>query len=557
MCRPFGEGGIRAARTLTRPSGIALLAAVFFLSFILNATPISAQEDTSPPPAPATPKTPQEEELDREIRILKLKKERDELKKDIRNAQPTPSVTPLEGKTTLDDKVTIEAEIVSYKAMSDAMYRVGNEIHSYFPNAKTIAIYSESDVKDWRFYQAMFPAFKFQLEDINKEYADLLSKRLSVTRQPGQTESATMTELFGIGMAQDALFAGSSLTKSFIDFISLFRTDTVISGVPVTIESTALVAEVFRALSDSYNNEITLYHPAVMSPRPDDSSPTLDLIKSSYLNKAKADKVINDFEQQSKKIKEYGAKIEGLAADISKNEETIKDSQESVTENDQQIRRLRMRLNRARREADRRKIKEQIHALEADKVSLLEKKAELEKENSDKAAKKAVLEAELRHMEALANAAKDVVPKLKAVNERFEHFIDEFVKIDDKTGVNALALFVKSESLDKALEAKESYWLEIKAVKAGGNNRTRKNLVRYLSGSKVDHSGGVIIEYTLYNKNGAAVLADKYSRYQWYIEPKKISNESEVAENQRAPGRPVGRTAPAASPQGQKAKAGQ
>jgi len=63
---------------------------------------------------------------------------------------------------------------------------------------------------------------------------------------------------------------------------------------------------------------------------------------------------------------------------------------------------------------------------------------------------------------------------------------------------------------------------EIKSVSSGGNNRTRKNLLRFFTGAKLDHSGGVIIEYTLYENSGAVVYSDKLSIYEGYVEPKKI-----------------------------------
>lgn len=38
----------------------------------------------------------------------------------------------------------------------------------------------------------------------------------------------------------------------------------------------------------------------------------------------------------------------------------------------------------------------------------------------------------------------------------------------------------------------------------------------------MDHSGGVILEYTLYKRSGAVIYSDKLSYYEGYVEPKKI-----------------------------------
>jgi hypothetical protein len=41
----------------------------------------------------------------------------------------------------------------------------------------------------------------------------------------------------------------------------------------------------------------------------------------------------------------------------------------------------------------------------------------------------------------------------------------------------------------------------------------------------VDHSGGIIVEYTLYRKDGSVVYSDKLSYYQGYVQPKKIKSK--------------------------------
>src|SRR2546425_13273399 len=63
-----------------------------------------AQEPT---PSPAATPTPSAEEtrLTEQNKILALEKTNAELKKGIRDAQPQPSATALEGKTTVDENV--------------------------------------------------------------------------------------------------------------------------------------------------------------------------------------------------------------------------------------------------------------------------------------------------------------------------------------------------------------------------------------------------------------------------------------------------------------------
>lgn len=113
------------------------------------------------------------------------------------------------------------------------------------------------------------------------------------------------------------------------------------------------------------------------------------------------------------------------------------------------------------------------------------------------------------------------IKALTDLNERFLKFVAEFIK-PDNSGTNALTLFIKSEDIENALGGSDSYWLEIKSVSAGGNNRTRKNLIWFFAGARVDHSGGVILEYTIYDRTGAVLWSDKLTHYEGYKTPKQI-----------------------------------
>jgi len=137
------------------------------------------------------------------------------------------------------------------------------------------------------------------------------------------------------------------------------------------------------------------------------------------------------------------------------------------------------------------------------------------------AANSAALDAPIAAARRAIGVIDTSVKALSDLNERFQVFVDQFVKIDDK-GSNALALFIKSEDIERIMGNMNSYWLEIKSVSAGGNNRTRKNLIWFFAGARVDHSGGVIAEYTLYNTRGAVVTSDKIAYYEGYIQPKNI-----------------------------------
>src|SRR5437588_6253095 len=105
-----------------------LMAVVFILSVSFA---IGAQEAN---PTPAATPTPSAEEvrLTEENRILELEKKKADLKKGIREDQQQPSATPLEGKTTVDDNVAIETQMVTYKAMSNVADNIGAQIQQKF-----------------------------------------------------------------------------------------------------------------------------------------------------------------------------------------------------------------------------------------------------------------------------------------------------------------------------------------------------------------------------------------------------------------------------------------
>jgi hypothetical protein len=85
-------------------------------------------------------------------------------------------------------------------------------------------------------------------------------------------------------------------------------------------------------------------------------------------------------------------------------------------------------------------------------------------------------------------------------------------------------MFIKSEDIERIMGNEESYWIEVKSIVAGGNNRTRKNLIWFFLGPRVDHSGGVIAEYTIYDHTGEVVTSDKIAYYEGYKRPKQIEN---------------------------------
>jgi hypothetical protein len=467
--------------------------------------------------------TPSEEEkrLQQEKALLDLKKGIEEDKKAIRDAQPQASATPLAGDTTLTEGVRLETEIVSYKAMAEAAKIISAEI-KHDPTASgatAIAIYDGQTIKDWRFYQALFPSFKGYVQDLKDRYLNALCADADTDAQiigiycSAAAPVAAAQAAIPAAVIPSAFAAGTTFVKSFIDLAALFRTDTKIEGKSVTIDQNALVAEVLRRLRIDYGANLELYNPGMFPPRKFAQSETITIVGELFLFKKEADRLI-ELKEQKKILPQQ--QLDQNTATLKQ----LKDELDQVEALLEKLKNLNAALKKARKPAVKKAIRAEITKAKVQLGNLQDKdslKAQI-------AGLKPTIDADKATLKALDTEIKT----LTEINDRFQSFVDEFLKVGP-SGSNALALFIKSEDIDQIMNSTTSYWLEIRSVTAGGNNRTRKNLIWFFAGARVDHSGGVVLEYTLYDHTGAVVKSDKLSRYEGYVEPKKIMQKREKA----------------------------
>lgn len=67
---------------------------------------------------------------------------------------------------------------------------------------------------------------------------------------------------------------------------------------------------------------------------------------------------------------------------------------------------------------------------------------------------------------------------MRLINERFDQLIATLIKTDSATGINSLTAYIRAENLQAVMnDPKNSYWLQLTVVKAGGNNRIKTNLL--------------------------------------------------------------------------------
>ena len=459
------------------------LISIFILNLALLLAIGSGNSVRAQNPTPSPTPTEDELKLQAEKRLLELQRDIELAKKAIPDAQPAepdapePKATPLEGNTTLTD-VRIETSMVTYKAMSDVSNVIAAEISSRASSAKNLLIYDAQTVRDWRFHQALFPAFKGQTTDLKNRYFELVCNHLQASQEfknlyckdenarEFTNPNEVTRERMSVASVASAIGAGETLIKSFIDIAALFRTETKIEGVAVTVEESAFVAELARALRNQYCRPqrkclpITVYYPAAFHPRIKDSE-TIFRVGLLFVFKAEAERIIklltagkpplvnqhNELAAQKDDAKEVLDKIESL-------DKVINNLNEALAKEDVAYLRRKLWDEKTKAEVAR---------------ATLGSKATQEQIIRDANSGIAGAKAEIKKID-------DSVKSLTELNDRFQTFVDQFIKLDDK-GSHSLALFIKSEDIDAIINNGESNWFEIKSVVAGGNNRTRKNLI--------------------------------------------------------------------------------
>lgn len=505
----------------TPPAPRRALAALLLLLLFAHAAEVRAQEAAATP----APRSQRELELEEQKRIITLEKEIALAEKEIREAAAKPASTPLAGTTTTDANVNIEASMLSFRAVADVSDNIACEIREQVPGARSIAIFNARDFNDWRNYKTLSPTLGEQLDALNARYDELLGTVAAA-------EFPTAGRRTFAGPLTGSLLAGSNAVRAFVDLISIFRTDTEIKGVAVTVKPSALTPEMLRALRAAYSepaetcgekdaagSAVKLFYPEVFSPKMLDESPTVKAIKESFLKKAAAEDYLISFdvrEARARELREAIKEAKGRVAALGAQAVALREEKAELGWQVEEV-----KATPAHTELAKVRKKAQLARLAA----AVEKKSQAIAETEDASVKAVtalgVLEEELKLNPAAGLAARERAARLRKLNEQFDKFMESFVK-PDASGNSGLAMFVKAENMEKALEGDESYWLQVEPVLAGGNNRTQRNLIRYFIGAKLTHSGGVIAEYVLANKKGEVLRSNTTPEYTGYRSSSRI-----------------------------------
>jgi len=496
---------------------IRLLTATALLLFLVASVGVEIRaQDEAPTP------TPESEEIKR----LKDEKTRAELERDIATAEraeldakfPKPTTTPLAGETTVNEGAVIESEMVSYLSMAYAANRLVQRLNDKNINISNLAIYNEADVNLLLNYNVTTN----QLEIVRKQYCKVLAPDTEKCPPDDKSNKG------GVRLIVSATSIASSLLGSFVDLTALLRTNVTIQGHSFSIDEAALVSEVFRAIKadGGLASNPNLYYPKVFPPNINinQNSQILGQLELLLELKARVALLIAGLEDNIKNIEKTKAKIEKLEADIEELKTKIAESQAELNrlealEKKHGTRRL--PFDALERMA---KLRQTIPELQQ---QLVKAEEALKKANENLAkleGQQEMLRSQLsKDLQNPANLD-DTLSKLKVLNEQFEKFVSTLIKVDSSTGINSLTAYIKAENLRSVLNDDKSYWLQLAVVKAGGNNRIKTNLLIdvFTGGNRLSHSGGVIVQYNLYDRNGKSIVSDTLTEYTGYIKAGKI-----------------------------------
>lgn len=183
---------------------------------------IEAEKKKLEPPDPAIA------EAERQLKQAELDaKMAAERKKELESSLPTTQATALEGRTTIDDKVLIETETLAHGGLRTIAGNIAQDIRPKV-NGKPLFIYNSADIGALAAYRA----FAGQMKILGDAFDEVAKPQMP-------------DPLFGVASIPIATAA----VKSVIDLVALFRTDTDIKGMTVTLDELALVSEVAGALA--------------------------------------------------------------------------------------------------------------------------------------------------------------------------------------------------------------------------------------------------------------------------------------------------------------------
>jgi hypothetical protein len=562
--------------------GVAILTLAIGFSFNPTTTAVVlAQAEPSPSPTPDEEK----DRLQREADLATLKKTKAVADKDAAEARkaelearfPKPTTSPLEGKTTVEGAV-IESQMISYISLSRAADRIVDAIKDDV-KGNNVAIYNERDIDLILSYRVATSQIK---ELVDHGYCEILTgaatNNLCPKSPPVVVHAPALTPVLPIAQ---------SFLGAFIDMTALLRTNVEVKGQAFVIDEAPLVAEIFRSAKGrapfstvSKPTAIAtptatptpklsgdLFYPYVFPPNIDDErgSEILKRLEDVHKVRGNALQLIDAIQKDSDQIDKLTAKIKELENAI---QDTLpKKSADAVTLAGTLIKANCPRLsadvdaiNQGSGSAPSQseamisliaRVRKSCPRINPDKLALLfgssnvlsetakdlkdatdeqskatDKLKKQQKKLTDDLAMLKLSTSPSPTADELKDAATAAIAQLKEINAQFENLVASLIQ-PQAGGVNPLTNYIRTERLFSALipdATKTSYWLLLKVINAGGNNRIKTNLLVdiFTGGNRLSHSGGVIVEYHLFSLTGKSIQSGVVSDYTDYIKASKV-----------------------------------
>jgi hypothetical protein len=166
------------------------------------------------------------------------------------------SVTPLEGKTTIDDKMFFEPERLSYQCAEAIAAEIAEKV-SCNVEGQTVVIASTQLLADFANLQAAYTT----LEVLARDYQSVadLGGELTVRRSlPGVEHVTIASEAFISAAVTSAIAPATALVNAALGLVGFFREDVEYHGAKTTVDSLAFEIALASHLKEAKAKEVII-----------------------------------------------------------------------------------------------------------------------------------------------------------------------------------------------------------------------------------------------------------------------------------------------------------
>jgi hypothetical protein len=394
-------------------------------------------------------------------------------------------ITPLEGTTTVDEKVFIESETLAYFALDKVCAQIAQEV--YDTRAWHVVLLNDAMSADIQNYFAVLTELKI----LEKSYASLVSKQLSMTGSAA-----------AIGPA--------------IELLGLFRESTSFSGRKFEIQERPLMAALAGKL---ITKKISVRMPAlfpvggvagpdsvfanVVQPLITDIRRLQEQLEERYsLPQPDSEALPSGWQQLLSALQSLANRLASVQQELMKlaASDTNKPGKENSPAD--RVAELFQPVLVARRDAMG-EIGPKLRQI----AELDEELGRLEKGDPLDPAKIAMAREKIA---GLQSELRPALVLLEKTDSQFTELQNSMSKVEEKSGLSRFARLVRASEI---LGRKEAAFLYASVVSAGGAYRVSRNLLQTMFWKgNWSFSGGCIVWYTLFGADGT-ILASAIHRH--------------------------------------------